>query len=105
MSPWLISVRFRPAETVHGCTAAVTTLNFSIHVNRMPFLAIAMLGAWTILAPATLGSETTKPMAHLITKDGVKIAFDKTGNGPALLLIGGALSDRQGGKPLAAQLA
>ena len=44
-------------------------------------------------------------MAHVISNDGVKIAFEKSGSGPALILVGGALSDRQGGKPLAARLA
>ncbi|MDQ6746688.1 MAG: alpha/beta hydrolase [Candidatus Dormibacteraeota bacterium] len=36
--------------------------------------------------------------------DGTKIAYDRTGEGPALILIGGALSGRHGGAPLAAQL-
>ncbi len=44
-------------------------------------------------------------MAEVISKDGVKIAFEKTGNGPALILVGGALSDRKGGKPLGTRLA
>jgi len=39
------------------------------------------------------------------SKDGAKIAFEKSGSGPALIIIGGALSDRNGGKPLAARLA
>jgi len=51
-------------------------------------------------------SKTSKTMSEKVTsKDGVKIAFEKTGNGPALILVGGALSDRNGGKPLAARLA
>jgi pimeloyl-ACP methyl ester carboxylesterase len=44
-------------------------------------------------------------MSSVISKDGTRIAFEKTGSGPALILVGGALSDRKGGKPLAAQLA
>lgn len=44
-------------------------------------------------------------MTSVTSPDGVTIAFEKTGRGPALILIGGALSDRNGGKPLAAQLA
>jgi pimeloyl-ACP methyl ester carboxylesterase len=44
-------------------------------------------------------------MAHVVSEDGVEIAFEKTGNGPAVILVGGALSQRNGGKPLAAQLA
>jgi pimeloyl-ACP methyl ester carboxylesterase len=38
------------------------------------------------------------------SQDGVKIAFEKTGSGPAVVLVGGALSDRNGGKLLAARL-
>ncbi|HLP24339.1 MAG TPA: alpha/beta hydrolase [Acidobacteriota bacterium] len=44
-------------------------------------------------------------MATVTSRDGVKIAFEKTGSGPALILVGGALSSRSGGKPLAARLA
>lgn len=44
-------------------------------------------------------------IGEVTSKDGVKIAFEKTGSGPALILVGGALSDRNGGKPLAAKLA
>jgi pimeloyl-ACP methyl ester carboxylesterase len=43
--------------------------------------------------------------AHVISKDGTRIAYDKTGTGPALILIGGALSDRKGGAELAKLLA
>ena len=35
------------------------------------------------------------------SKDGTKIAFDRQGSGPALILIGGALSDRSGSAPFA----
>jgi Predicted hydrolases or acyltransferases (alpha/beta hydrolase superfamily) len=43
-------------------------------------------------------------MASVTSKDGVNIAFETAGRGPALILVGGALSDRNGGKALAAQL-
>ena len=39
------------------------------------------------------------------SKDGTRIAFDRSGDGPALILVGGALSDRSGGAPLAKLLA
>lgn len=39
------------------------------------------------------------------SKDGTRIAFDKAGKGPALIAVGGALSDRSGGAPLASVLA
>ena len=44
-------------------------------------------------------------MAHVVSRDGTRIAFEKTEAGPPVVLVGGALSDRQGGKPLAARLA
>lgn len=42
---------------------------------------------------------------HVISEDGTRIAFDRTGQGPALILVGGALSDRSGSAPLAQALA
>ena len=44
-------------------------------------------------------------MHKATSKDGTLIAFDRSGQGPALILIGGALSDRSGGAPLAELLA
>jgi pimeloyl-ACP methyl ester carboxylesterase len=39
------------------------------------------------------------------SKDGTLIAFDRSGRGPALIVIGGALSDRSGNTPLVELLA
>jgi pimeloyl-ACP methyl ester carboxylesterase len=39
------------------------------------------------------------------SKDGTTIAFDRSGRGPAIILVGGALSDRSAAFPLAARLA
>jgi pimeloyl-ACP methyl ester carboxylesterase len=39
------------------------------------------------------------------SKDGTQIAFEKVGSGPPLVIVGGALSQRDGGKPLASKLA
>ncbi len=39
------------------------------------------------------------------SKDGTHIAYDRSGSGPAIILVGGALSDRSAGAPLAALLA
>lgn len=39
------------------------------------------------------------------SKDGTPIAFDRSGEGPAVIMVGGALSDRSAGTPLAALLA
>jgi pimeloyl-ACP methyl ester carboxylesterase len=50
-------------------------------------------------------SETGGNVAFAASKDGTKIAFEKVGHGPALVVVGGALSQRNGGKPLAGKLA
>ncbi|MFC0009132.1 alpha/beta fold hydrolase [Devosia nitrariae] len=42
---------------------------------------------------------------EVISKDGTRIAFERVGDGPALILVGGALSDRSGWAPLAKLLA
>ncbi len=39
-------------------------------------------------------------MPKVTSKDGTTIAFDKTGQGPALILVGGALSNRSAAAPL-----
>ena len=44
-------------------------------------------------------------MLHVISRDGTKIAYEKTGAGPALLIIGGALVDHHNYAPLAISLA
>src|SRR5512137_163645 len=44
-------------------------------------------------------------MQKVTSKDGTAIAFDKTGQGPAIILVGGALSDRSAAVPLASLLA
>ncbi|NVI86855.1 alpha/beta fold hydrolase [Actinomadura sp. BRA 177] len=44
-------------------------------------------------------------METVYSKDGTRIAFDRTGEGPALVCVGGALNDRGSGAALAALLA
>src|SRR6266496_3829270 len=44
-------------------------------------------------------------MRKVHSKDGTTIAFDWSGEGPAIILVGGALSDRSAGTQLAAHLA
>jgi pimeloyl-ACP methyl ester carboxylesterase len=87
--------------------ARATNMNLSIKLTTLPFLAIAAATIVTSAAQVTesRGSEPKRPMAHVTSKDGVKIAFEKIGSGPALIIVGGALADRQGGKPLASALA
>lgn len=50
--------------------------------------------------------ELEQDMTRLTSKDGTRIAFDKTGSGPAVILVNGALSHRglYGDQPLAAKL-
>jgi pimeloyl-ACP methyl ester carboxylesterase len=81
-------------------------VNTTIKLITLPLLAMAA----AIAASAAPQSESREPqthktMSHVISRDGTRIAFEKTGKGPALIVVGGALSDRNGGKPLAAQLA
>lgn len=49
-------------------------------------------------------NTTDGNVAFAVSKDGTRIAFERVGRGPALILVGGALSDRRGGKPLAEAL-
>lgn len=46
----------------------------------------------------------TRSVAMAASKDGTNIAFEKAGHGPALVIVGGALSDRHGGKALVSTL-
>ncbi|MRR32888.1 alpha/beta hydrolase, partial [bacterium] len=43
-------------------------------------------------------------MATVTSKDGTKIVYDKTGTGPALILVLGAFNDRSSGAALAKAL-
>ena len=60
-------------------------------------LLVTMLSVGTIA-----GAQTT---SHVTSRDGTRITFDKYGKGPALILVGGALSDRTAGAELAQLLA
>src|SRR5688572_31106642 len=44
-------------------------------------------------------------MNNTISRDGTRICFDRTGEGPPLILVVGAFNDRHKGAPLAAALA
>jgi pimeloyl-ACP methyl ester carboxylesterase len=44
-------------------------------------------------------------MQKITSKDGTEIAFEKSGEGPALIIVGGALADHQFYVPLAMELA
>jgi pimeloyl-ACP methyl ester carboxylesterase len=44
-------------------------------------------------------------MQHVISVDGTRIAYEKTGQGPRLIIVGGSLGDHRFYLPLAAELA
>src|SRR4051794_16601398 len=50
------------------------------------------------------GGAMSENVSFAVSKDGTRIAFERVGRGPALVVVGGALSDRSGGKPLAGKL-
>jgi pimeloyl-ACP methyl ester carboxylesterase len=49
-------------------------------------------------------AETAESVESVTSKDGTRIGFERAGSGPALVIIGGALSQRIGGRPLVAAL-
>jgi pimeloyl-ACP methyl ester carboxylesterase len=48
----------------------------------------------TTATSTTTTPKRTEDMAHVTSKDGAKIAFDKTGSGPAVIIVNGALAHR-----------
>jgi len=54
------------------------------------------------LAFTAIGQTTAQ---SVVSRDGTRIAYDKSGKGPAVIVVGGALSDRTGGEELAKLLA
>ncbi len=60
------------------------------------------------LTPGAARSDaaaTIHRVDYVPSRDGTRIAYDRVGDGPALIFIGGALSDRAAAAPLAALLA
>lgn len=55
-------------------------------------------------ATARTARNVAGNVAFARSTDGTQIAFEKVGHGPALVIVGGALSHRAGGKPLAGTL-
>jgi pimeloyl-ACP methyl ester carboxylesterase len=70
---------------------------------RRLLIGAGLVGANNL--PGSLEQEALLDRNSVTSKDGTRIAFDRSGNGPALILVGGALSDRSGGAPLAEILA
>jgi pimeloyl-ACP methyl ester carboxylesterase len=73
-------------------------------LNRRLFTGAGLAGA--LIFTASCGQEVARVKQNRVTsKDGTLIAFDRSGQGPALIVVGGALSDRSGSAPLAKLLA
>ena len=73
--------------------------------NRRRFIGTSLAGFIIAAALAPVSAQEAQLKQTVTSKDGTAIAYDKSGEGPALILVGGALSDRAGWKPLAALLA
>jgi pimeloyl-ACP methyl ester carboxylesterase len=74
--------------------------------NRRQFIGTGLAGA--IMAASgrlALGQEVEMTHGTVTSKDGTSIAFDRSGTGPALILVGGALSERSAWAPTAKLLA
>src|SRR5688500_8462250 len=76
--------------------------------SRRLFVATGGAGAITAVASSlrqALAQEARLDRDRVTSKDGTRIAFDRSGDGPAVILVGGALSDRSAWAPLAKLLA
>jgi pimeloyl-ACP methyl ester carboxylesterase len=77
-------------------------------LNRRAFLAAGLAGAALSALPTRSFSEEAKlaeTASEVTSKDGTRIGISRSGEGPTLILIGGALSDGSGAAPLAKLLA
>jgi pimeloyl-ACP methyl ester carboxylesterase len=76
-------------------------------ISRRLFAKGGLAGA--LLLTASCGPQASQEARvkhdRVTSKDGTLIAFDRSGQGPALILVGGALSDRSASAPLAKLLA
>jgi pimeloyl-ACP methyl ester carboxylesterase len=72
-------------------------------LSRRHFAKAGLAGV--VLLTASCGPQASQQEARVkhkaTSKDGTLITFDRSGQGPALILVGGALSDRSGSAPLA----
>jgi pimeloyl-ACP methyl ester carboxylesterase len=81
------------------------------HLASILFRSACLAG---LVAVASLAKSQTKAdtqrvdkvqPVHVTSRDGTRIAYDTWGNGPALILVNGALADRSGNAELAQLLA
>jgi pimeloyl-ACP methyl ester carboxylesterase len=70
----------------------------------MPTICRTLVMTLGLLSLAFTASGQTTAQS-VVSRDGTRIAYDKSGKGPAVILVGGALSDRAGGAELAKLLA
>jgi pimeloyl-ACP methyl ester carboxylesterase len=77
----------------------------------MKTIATALLVVLLAIRPAPAqdsaasAAAVRKPVATVKSKDGTPIAYERSGSGPPLVLVAGALSDRSGARELAKLLA
>ena len=65
-------------------------------------------GGLLVLGACQKAAEASSPQPEsgfVTSADGTRIAYTRTGSGPAIVLVGGLLSDRKGGGLLAEALA
>jgi len=74
-------------------------------LSRRLFIGTGLAGAITASMGRLTLAQEARVNASTASKDGTRIAFDRSGDGPALILVGGALSDRAAWAPLAKLLA
>src|SRR5689334_22627331 len=67
--------------------------------SMLMLLSLAFVATAPSEADARRPDEETS--MNVISKDGTRIAYDRQGSGPALILVAGALSGREGGAELA----
>lgn len=90
----------KPVLMRMACLAGL--LSFAIHVHGQEPAAGQPASAAMQEANGIMKGET---MQVVTSKDGTKIAYEKLGKGPALIVVGGALSARSGASELAGLLA
>lgn len=75
--------------------------------NRRRFIIGTGLAGVAMASSGRLARAQEVEMTHgtVTSKDGTSIAFDRSGTGPAVILVGGALSERSAWAPLAKLLA
>lgn len=79
-------------------------------LNRRVFVATGLAGLIASTLSIKASAEEAKladdmDASEVTSKDGTSIAISRSGQGPALILVGGALSDGAGAAPLAKLLA